>query len=415
MSDRRPLVLLLTGGSVAPGDRVLVHARALSRAGLRVAVHGVRPPALEPEEDVGDVLVVRTPRAGGGLGRVRWFRRNDAVVAAAFARHVAGRAEDSDAPRTVVGAYGVDVSLSAAVAARRAGVPLFVCDDGAGEALRAGTSATTTTASGLKGGARARALRVLARREDRVRRRVARSADVAVAPSRPLAAHLASLGARGVVVVRDALEPAGALDPGALRVRVGAYPGERLLWVGGRPRDSDVLTPVRALRLLGDGHVMTFSGWDEARADVEDEAEALGVARLVRFLPPMPRTERIALLHGADLVLLPHDPPEAPDRLGIPGALFEAVAGGTPLVASNLPALELVTREHGLGSTWEHTTPPDARAVAEAISAACTGAPSLAVRRSDVERAARGALSPAEQTRPLVDLVQRLAAAARGA
>ena len=88
--------------------------------------------------------------------------------------------------------------------------------------------------------------------------------------------------------------------------------------------------------------------------------------------------------HGLALVSL--DDSCLNHRLALPNKLFQAVASGVPVVASDLPAIRRIVDEHGIGTLYR---PGDARSLGDAVQAAVAAYAEL---RDNVE-AARNELS----------------------
>lgn len=209
-------------------------------------------------------------------------------------------------------------------------------------------------------GAPARKLRRLAARELRVWRR----ADGYVTITQGLADDLAArFGRRGDVAVvpdgarvdaaRRFTEPAPGPSP------LVVYAGHLYPWKG-----VDVL--IRALAHLPQVRA-TIAGGHPAegdRARLEALAASLGLAGRVTFTGFISRADVSTLLASADVVVMPHTSTPVSDRYASPLKLFEYMAAGKPIVASDLSAVREVLRD---GDTGCLVPAEDDRALAAAI------------------------------------------------
>jgi len=115
--------------------------------------------------------------------------------------------------------------------------------------------------------------------------------------------------------------------------------------------------PELRLRLIG-------PDTDGFAARVRSEAEALGVADRLEIRPPVPPAEVPAALAGTMLGVVLTQPTVLSYRLSLPNKLFEYVAAGLPVLASDLPVQGPLVREEGIG---EVVPPDDVAGVAEAM------------------------------------------------
>ena len=166
-----------------------------------------------------------------------------------------------------------------------------------------------------------------------------------------------------LVVVPDGVHPSCSPEPDAVADRAAAAlldgsAGPLLLHVGTTaPRKRlDVLLEAAArlaashpgLRLVRVGGPLTDA--------LRRQAHTLGIADRIVELPHVSREVLAAVYRRADLVLMPSER----EGFGLP--LAEALACGTPVVASDIPAL----REVG-GDTVLYVPPGDALALARAV------------------------------------------------
>lgn len=106
--------------------------------------------------------------------------------------------------------------------------------------------------------------------------------------------------------------------------------------------------PEATLVLMGYG---ALEGQFRARAEQEDLRDR------VRLLPAVPPDELLAWITGADVVAMPIQPSTLNHRLTTPNKLFEAMAAGVPVVASDLPGMAAIVSETGCGLLVDPTDP----------------------------------------------------------
>ena len=170
----------------------------------------------------------------------------------------------------------------------------------------------------------------------------------------------------------------------------------RLSWKKGLDRLVAALADVP-------GAVLAIAGNDEEgyRARLERQAAAAGVAGRIVHLGPVHGADKAALLHGADLLVLP----SYSENFG--NVVLEAMAAGLPVVVTPEVGLAAVVREHGAGMVAEGDPPRLAAALrcllagaeerramgrrGAAAAAARFGWPSLAARMEEVYAEVLGA------------------------
>ncbi len=206
-----------------------------------------------------------------------------------------------------------------------------------------------------------------------------RSAGV-VAITRGLRADLVAGGARAadIEVLEDGFDPArfaALLDREAARARLGldaarplaVYAGHLFAWKG-----ADTL--VRAAALSSRFDVLLVGGRPDDRQRIEALARGLG-ARNVRLVPPVEPGRVPLFLAAADALVLPNSGRVAISaRYTSPLKLFEYMAAGRPIVASDLPSLREVLDE----STAFFVAPDDPEALRRGIERCLDAAPAAA-------------------------------------
>jgi len=217
----------------------------------------------------------------------------------------------------------------------------------------------------------------LARREARVWQR----ADGYVTITSALRAELEHrFGTRSkAAVVPDGVRPpGGSLDPGNReRARVVAYAGHLYAWKG-----VDLL--LEAISRIPDARGLIIGGHpqepDLARTRLV--AEQLGIAGRVTFTGLVEPSRVPELLMPADVLVLPNPASAISTRYTSPLKLFEYMAAGRPIVASDLPSIREIVRDN-LNALL--VPPGDVTAMAHAIERLLAD-PSLADRLAHAAR-----------------------------
>jgi len=142
---------------------------------------------------------------------------------------------------------------------------------------------------------------------------------------------------------------------------------------------------IHALALLPGAITLTFLGTGADQARLEALAGTLGLNGRVRFMPPVAPDAVAPMIQqaAAALVLLRAD--SLSIGVAVPNKLFEAIAAGLPVVASDTPSLRRIVRRHDLGPVCD---PRDPAAIAGAIRAVLDPA-AQARYRANVRRAQR--------------------------
>ncbi|MDE2335243.1 MAG: glycosyltransferase [Rhodospirillales bacterium] len=201
----------------------------------------------------------------------------------------------------------------------------------------------------------------------RLIRRVIRESAALIAVSGGLRERLIELGAPAdkVTVLRNGVDltlfrPA---DRAAARAAFG-LDGPSLVSVGGLiPRKRHDLTMAALERLPG--WRLLIAGEGPERGRLEALATARGLDGRVRFLGALPHAELAPLYTAADVAVL------ASEREGWANVLLEAMACGTPVVASRIPGNPEVVAAPAAGRVVTANTPEDfAAAIREVASTA---------------------------------------------
>jgi len=126
----------------------------------------------------------------------------------------------------------------------------------------------------------------------------------------------------------------------------------------------------------------------------------------VFVLPAVPPQDLHAWVASADVVAMPIQPSTLNHRLTTPNKLFEAMAAGVPVVASDLPGMAAIVREVDFGRLCDGTDP---RSIAAALRALLGASPAeQAGWRANAIAAARSRYNWEAQAEVLLGLYGRL-------
>jgi glycogen(starch) synthase len=226
----------------------------------------------------------------------------------------------------------------------------------------------------------------------RLERGWARRADRVVTVNRPYAEVMAARW--GVTFPLIVLNCSWRFDPPVPRPRrfhetLGLAPGTRVvLYQGGFSRDRGIEQLIAAIPSVDDA-VLVLLGYGSLQAVLERRAADPALGGRVRILPAVPPGDLLSWVASADVVAMPIQPSTLNHRLTTPNKLFEAMAAGVAVVASDLPGMAGIVRESGAGLLVDPTDPAD---IARALVAILDAPPD--------ERAAYGlrALAAAHET-----------------
>lgn len=185
------------------------------------------------------------------------------------------------------------------------------------------------------------------------------------------------------VVVPDGVDPAQAA---AVTGKAAWSTPPVLLYLGSLHPWKGLDRLLAALPQVADAELHIAGGPEVRIAELRAQASALGVADRLRFLGSVPPAQRFQTIADADICLLPLSDTSIGSRYTSPLKLFEYMAVGKPIVAADVPALQLVLRdgEDGLLAAVD-----DPAALARQINRLLAD-PALAARLAAAARARAG-------------------------
>jgi glycosyltransferase involved in cell wall biosynthesis/aminoglycoside phosphotransferase (APT) family kinase protein len=184
-----------------------------------------------------------------------------------------------------------------------------------------------------------------------------------------------------VATVPNGVDPelfAGPLDAADVRQRAGVPVGARLVVFSGTLRPwHGVDVAVDALTSLDPDVHLVVVGDGPVRADLAARAAGLGVADRLHLVGQVPHEQAVALARSADVAIAPY--PDLPDFSFSPLKVYEYLAAGVPVVASDLGQIRALLHGLGVGTL---VTPGDPRALAAGVAAALRGGRGPALARA---------------------------------
>lgn len=332
--------------------RVEKEAATLIDAGYRVTVVAEAAPGLPQREVIRGVEVVRVQRRRSRLPGLRLF---------AYARQLE-RALLAQRPE-IIHAHDSNALLPVARAARRLGVP-FVYDahDLWTGRPRRGRSRAYFAASQLY-------YRLL---EARLVPRAAAHLTV----SQPIARHLERVYHLPEVTLVPNYPPAlPGIDPRDLRSQPGAEGiptgADVILYLGGLMADRGIEQLVRAVAELPTAH-LALLGEGALAEEIRELALVLGIGDRVHLLAPVPSDEVVAYAASATIGVSPIIPSCLNYRYSLPNKLFQYMAAGIPVVASDFEQVREVVIGSDAGLTVDMTDPAAMAAALQTLLADAT-------------------------------------------
>jgi len=206
-------------------------------------------------------------------------------------------------------------------------------------------------------------------------RPVLRRASCVIALSEKVGAEMSrdyGVPAERVLVMSNGVAPEFFEEPELVEEPGGAHAEDvhtggrpvRLLFVGRLTRQKNVPRLLTAMTLVRTAVELVIVGDGEDRADVEAQVAALGLTQ-VRLVGVQVGRELAAWHRWADVFVLTSDV-----EGGLPLVVLEAMAGGLPVVATDVPGVSDTFGDAGVLAA------PDPRSVAEAVDQ-LAGSPQL--------------------------------------
>jgi glycosyltransferase involved in cell wall biosynthesis len=194
-----------------------------------------------------------------------------------------------------------------------------------------------------------------------IERRWARQATRVMTVNEPYAAVMEQrFGvAKPLIVMNCSYAPAGDPPRGRrFHEALALPPATRVvLYQGGFSRDRGIEQLVEALPALPDDAVLVLLGYGILRTELDARAASQELHGRLFVLPGVPPGDLLDWVGSADVVAMPIQPTTLNHRLTTPNKLFEAMAAGVPVVASDLPGMANIVRDTGCGVLCDPSSP----------------------------------------------------------
>jgi glycosyltransferase involved in cell wall biosynthesis len=160
----------------------------------------------------------------------------------------------------------------------------------------------------------------------------------------------------GEIAPRDLRDQPGAE---AIPVNVAV-----VLYVGGIMAHRGVEELLDAMTSIPDAHLVCLGAGGGITPTIEDEIRRRGLEDRVHLVRPVPSEDVVPYASSATVGVSIVQPASLSYRLALPNKLFQYMAAGIPVVASDFPDVKGVVEGSGAGVVVD---PTDPRAVAAAI------------------------------------------------
>ena len=194
----------------------------------------------------------------------------------------------------------------------------------------------------------------------RIERRWAQAADAVIQVSEPYAAMMQrDLGLIDVPIVRNCPDRWDPPEPRPDRIRqaLGIDADTRIvLYQGGLLVDRGIEQSMDAI-LDVPGAVLVLMGFGNQEARFRQMTATPMYAGKVHVLDAVPPTELLWWSASADVMVMLYQPHTENHQHVTPQKLWEAMAAGVPVIASDLPGLASVVRPVGCGFLCDPTSP----------------------------------------------------------
>jgi len=159
---------------------------------------------------------------------------------------------------------------------------------------------------------------------------------------------------RDVLVVQNAEKLQGNInlpDPRLFHEKFNLSDDTKIVLLqGGLFSDRNMEVLVRAIEILGDRSIhLVFLGDGNGVPILKELVRKSRLDEIVHFLPAVPQVELLDYTRSADVGVIPYLPDCLNNYYCTPNKLFEFIAAGVPVVASDLPEIRKIVEGHKVG------------------------------------------------------------------
>lgn len=220
-------------------------------------------------------------------------------------------------------------------------------------------------------------------------RRWARGADRVITVNRPYAQLLARrfrIAEPAIVMNCPTVWQPPVPPPNLIREALGLATSERIvLYQGQLISDRGIEQAMEAILEVPTA-VLALLGYGDMTEQFRARAAEPRYAGRVQLLPPVHPDELVAWTASADVMVMPIQPTTLNHHFTTPQKLFESIAAGVPVVASDMPGMREVVNAVGAGALCD---PTDPASISAAIRTVLDAPPDeAAARRERILRAA---------------------------
>ena len=198
-----------------------------------------------------------------------------------------------------------------------------------------------------------------------IQHRYIRRADCVYTVSESIAQHLKKyFQLHDVHVMHNVPEPRTITGADSLREHLNLPSGIKiLLHQGNLQKHRGIPMMVESMRWT-DGAVLVFMGTGPCRTEAEQLAKCLELDSRIRFMDPVSPDQLLPMTASADLGLTFLEDCCLNHRYALPNKLFEYLAAGVPVIASDLPEIAQIIKRFDVGCV---VPAGDARALGHAL------------------------------------------------